>query len=90
MLAGFDEVKKLGATELDICTDSQLLARQLQGRYKVNAANLRPLFHRAKDVMGSFASVDIKHVPREENHEADHMANVALDSQADVFESLES
>lgn len=87
LLAGLEEAKKLGAHEIDIRTDSQLLARQIEGRYKVSAANLRPLHAKAREIIRGFARADIQHVPREENHEADRLANLALDSHADVYET---
>ena len=86
LLIGLDEARKLGATEIDVLTDSQLLAFQLDGRYRVKAANLIPLFQKAKRTLGEFARFSVTHVPRKENAEADRMANVALDAQADVDE----
>jgi ribonuclease HI len=60
--------------------DSQLLIRQLQGRYKVKHPNLRPLYERARRLLSQYERVDLRHVPREENVEADALANAALDA----------
>ncbi len=88
-IIALEEAAKLGAEEVEVRTDSQLLARQLLGRYKVRAANLKPLHRKAVALLGSFRRSDIRHVPREENREADRLANLALDGQADVDERVD-
>jgi hypothetical protein len=56
-----------------------LLVRQMRGHYKVKSADLRPLFERAKKMSQTFDSFRIDHVYRDENSEADALANEALD-----------
>jgi ribonuclease HI len=60
--------------------DSQLLVRQLEGAYRVKQPHLRPYFERAKELLAEYDEVDIAHVPREQNTEADALVNAALDA----------
>jgi len=68
-----------GIERLLVRSDSELLVRQMQGRYKVKSADLRPLHERARKLAHGFAYFAIEHVPREQNREADELANSALD-----------
>jgi ribonuclease HI len=72
---------ELGGTELHLKLDSQLLARQLQGRYRVKAAHLKPLHRQATALLERFQQWDVQFVPREQNAAADRLANQALDRQ---------
>jgi len=65
-------------------SDSELLVRQMQGRYKVKSPDLRPLFERAHKLSRGFAHFAIEHVRRELNSEADELANIALDKTSTV------
>lgn len=65
---------------LEIRTDSQLMARQIRGEYEVKSDNLRPLHRKVREKLEDLEQVRINHVPREENREADALANRALDS----------
>lgn len=73
--------QKLGAEEIDYYVDSQLVAYQLSGKYKVKTPHILVLFKRAKEAMSKFKKVTFTHVPRE--HEklqiADRLANEAMD-----------
>ena len=60
-------------------SDSELLVRQMQGAYKVKSLDLKPLYDRARDMVARLESFAIQHVPREQNREADQLANEALD-----------
>jgi len=60
-------------------TDSELLALQIEGVYKVKSPGLKPLRERAQQLIAGLESFSIKHVPREQNREADRLANQALD-----------
>lgn len=86
VIVALEEAAKLGAAEVEVRTDSELLARQLLGRYKVRAANLKPLFLKARALLAKFRRSNVKHVPREENTEADRLANRVLDGYADIEE----
>jgi len=71
-----------GAREVSVFSDSELLVRQLAGRYRVKNAGLLPLFREAQSLLGRFAKARVSHVPREENREADALANEAVDKKA--------
>ena len=62
-------------------SDSELLVRQMQGAYKVKSLDLKPLYERARAMVAQLESFDIQHVPREQNREADQLANQALDGE---------
>ncbi len=79
LAAALREADKLGATHVDIWTDSQLMAQQILGNYKVRNANIRPLFEEVKQLLTAFNSHSIGHIPRYCNTEADALANKALD-----------
>mgnify|MGYP001570536288 CR=1 FL=1 len=64
---------------VDVFLDSELVARQMQGRYRVKSPDLRPLHARARTLVAEFRSVSFHSVPREENAEADALVNEALD-----------
>jgi ribonuclease HI len=70
---------QLGARRLEIRVDSELVARQLGGTYKVKNANLKNYHARARALMEPFERVTISAVPREKNREADNLVNAALD-----------
>ena len=67
------------AVEVRLRSDSELIVRQLEGRYKVKHPDLKPLFAEAKRLISGFALFDIRHVRREDNKEADALVNQALD-----------
>ena len=59
--------------------DSELMVRQINGVYKVKSLDLQPLFREAKALISKLKSFSIHHVPREQNREADRLANLAMD-----------
>jgi ribonuclease HI len=71
-----------GAGTVEIFSDSELLVRQMAGRYRVKNPGLQPLYREASELMARLDRVRIRHVPREENREADALANRALDERA--------
>jgi ribonuclease HI len=79
LLAGMDTAVAKGATELEIRLDSELLVLQLEGDYRIRAANLKPLYAEAKKKLKCFKRVKIVHIPRSLNSRADKLANQALD-----------
>lgn len=81
LITGLTEAAKLNAGHLDIKSDSELLVRQITGRYRVRNADLMPLFRKAKGLLQSFGSFSISHIPRKQNAAADALANQALDAQ---------
>lgn len=69
-----------GAVNVLIRSDSELLVRQIQGRYKVKNAGLIPMYEAAKRLIARLSRVTLEHVPRERNKDADRLANQAMDS----------
>src|SRR5271155_1632610 len=80
LLAALDYAATHGISALRIRSDSELLVRQMQGRYKVKSPELKPLHERASKITRQLAYFAIEHVRREQNRDADALANVALDS----------
>ena len=70
---------ELGATELQLRLDSQLVVRQLQGSYRVRNERLKPLYRELDALSDQFVRFSVDHVPREQNRRADALANAALD-----------
>lgn len=68
-----------GAGEVRLRSDSELIVRQLEGRYRVKHPDLKPLFAEAKRMIAGFALFSIRHVRREDNKDADALVNEALD-----------
>ena len=79
LILGLKRAKAMGIKELDVFSDSELLVKQLAGEYSVKADHLRPLHDEAKALLGGFASIEVRHIPREENEQADLMSNRAID-----------
>jgi ribonuclease HI len=79
LLLGLERAAAVGATEVDVINDSELIARQVDGSYKVKNADLRPLHAQAKEALGRFERWSIRPVPRAQNAAADALVNRALD-----------
>ena len=79
LVAALEAAREFQARSVRVRADSQLLVRQLEGRYKVKQAHLRPHYERARALLAEYEDVDLAHVPREENTEADALVNAALD-----------
>jgi ribonuclease HI len=79
LIAALDYAENHGIRALHVRSDSELLVKQMRGQYKVRSEDLRPLFERAKKMSQSFESFRIDHVYREQNREADLLANQAMD-----------
>jgi len=79
LIAALDYAQNHGIRALRIESDSELMVKQMQGKYKVKSEELRPLFERAKKMSQAFESFRIGHVYREHNKEADALVNQALD-----------
>ena len=80
VIAGLEAALALGARELELRMDSELVARQLEFRYKVRNPRLRPFFARLLELRRQFDGVTVVSVPRAQNKRADQLANLALDS----------
>jgi probable phosphoglycerate mutase len=82
LLAALDHALSKHYMRVKVQTDSELLALQIKGVYKVKNPGLKPLHEAAERLIGRFESFSIEHVPRERNREADRLANLALDATA--------
>jgi ribonuclease HI len=79
LLLGLRRAHELGAEELEVVADSELMIRQLSGAYQVRAPALRELHAEALSLLKAFRKVKLVHVPRAQNTEADEMSNRAID-----------
>jgi ribonuclease HI len=79
LLLGLERARELGAREVDVVGDSELIARQITGAYKVKQDALRGLHHDALDALRGFERWSIESVPRAQNARADALVNAALD-----------
>ncbi len=80
LLLGLDRAKALGATEVELVNDSELIAYQVSGRYKVKHPDMKPLFHAAMEKLRGFDGWSIKPVKRAQNADADALVNQCLDA----------
>ncbi len=80
LLRGLERARELGASELEIVGDSELIARQVTGVYKVKHPAMRPLYEQARTALRDFERWQIRTVPRAENARADALVNAALDA----------
>jgi ribonuclease HI len=80
LLLGLERARALGATEVEVVNDSELVAHQVNGRYRVKHPDLIPLHRAAVDALGGFGAWSLTPVPRRENAEADALVNQALDA----------
>jgi len=80
LLLGIERALELGATELDLVGDSELVVKQVQGKYKVKDAGLKPLHAAVRKRLEGVGEWSIRHVRRERNAEADRLVNEALDA----------
>ncbi|HJM36477.1 MAG: ribonuclease H [Dehalococcoidales bacterium] len=78
VIAALEKVMKLGVNQVDLRTDSELIVRQVSGRYRVKEVSLKPLCLRVKQLQRQFQSCVITHVAGVENDEAHNLANRAL------------
>jgi len=83
LLLGLERAKALGATEVDVVNDSELVAHQVNGRYKVKHADMKPLHAEAVAALGGFERWSVRPVPRAHNAEADALVNQVLDGERD-------
>ncbi len=79
LLAALDYASRRGITRVTVLSDSELLVRQIRGAYKVKSASLKRLHQRAMEMIPRLEEFAVKHVPREQNREADRLVNQALD-----------
>ena len=81
LLLGLERAAALGADEVEVINDSELIAHQVTGRYKVKHPDMKPLHAAAVQALGRFARWSVRPVPRAQNAEADALVNQALDGE---------
>jgi ribonuclease HI len=81
LLLGIELARELGATDVALIGDSELVVRQVEGRYKVKDAGLKPLHVQVRKALNGFERWSIEHVRREQNAAADALVNQALDGE---------
>lgn len=79
VLLGLELAAELGASEVEVVNDSELIARQIEGRYKVKHEGLKPLHAEARRALGAFEAWQVRSVRREANTRADALVNETLD-----------
>lgn len=79
LIRALEEAKAAGVRHIRIVTDSELMARQINGQYAVRSPNLRPLFLRALELLRQFDGAEITHARRGNNVRADRLANLGAD-----------
>jgi ribonuclease HI len=80
LIAGLVAAAPFGAPRVRVRADSKLVVEQVKGKWKVKQPHLRPLLEEARRLLATYAVVDVQHVPRAENTDADALVNAALDA----------
>lgn len=80
LLLGLELALEKGVDDIEVRADSELMIRQLSGVYRVKNPKLKPLYTEAMALLGKFERTKLVHVPREQNREADRLANQGIDS----------
>jgi ribonuclease HI len=83
LLLGLERARALGATRVEVVNDSELVAKQVNGEYKVKHPDMKALHAEALAALGAFETWSIRNVPRAQNAGADALVNQALDAAAD-------
>ncbi len=78
LIAALEEAIRLGAKQVDISLDSELVVKQINGEYRVRKAALKPLYQQVKRLLSLLEGFTITHIPRQQNTEADNLASIAL------------
>ncbi len=84
LLLGLERTRELGVTDVEVVNDSELIAKQINGQYKVKHAAMRPLYLEAMAILRGFEHWTVRTVPRARNAEADALVNAALDQGRDA------
>lgn len=84
LLKGLLAARELGIPEVRVFSDSELMVRQINGEYRVKSKNLKDIFTQCSELAGTFKSFEITHVFRDNNQQADELANRAMDMKKDV------
>lgn len=84
LLLGLRHAHELGVTDVEVVNDSELIAKQINGQYKVKHAAMRPLYLEALAALRGFERWSVRTVPRAQNADADALVNAALDQARDA------
>jgi ribonuclease HI len=79
LILALEKALELGARSAMVFLDSELVVRQIRGEYRVREPHLKPLYHKALELLNQFSQYSILYIPREENRRADQLANEAID-----------
>ena len=79
IISGLEKAVSLGAKNIIVKSDSELAVKQIKGQFKVKNTALRPLYQQVVQLTGKLESFSITYIPREQNRQADDLANKALD-----------
>lgn len=80
LLLGVERARQLGADEIEVVNDSELVQKQINGEYRVKHADMKPLHAQAMQALGGFDNWVVRSVPRAQNKDADALVNQALDA----------
>ncbi len=80
LILGLQRARELGATEIEVYNDSELVAHQINGRYKVKHPDMKPLYEQAMARLREFGRWRVRNVPRAQNAAADALVNAELDA----------
>ena len=78
VIAALEKAIELGARCVAVNSDSELVVKQINGQYQVKKSTLKPLYQQVKQLQGSLEVFTITHIPRQQNRDADNLANRAL------------
>ena len=78
IIAALENAIRLDANHVDVRSDSELVVRQINGQYRVRKASLKPLYQKIKQLQSQFKGFSLTYIPRQQNIEADRLANMAL------------
>ena len=78
IITALEQAIRMGANQVNMYSDSELVVRQINGQYRVKNAALKPLYQQAKQLLSLLEGFTITHIPRQQNTEADNLANIAL------------
>jgi len=84
IIKALEAAKQIGAKQLMVFSDSELLVKQINGQYKVKSEQIRPLFRQTIDLINEFEECKVKHVTRDKNKQADELVNQALNLEQDI------
>ena len=87
VILALKELVKIGAQDVEMYLDSNLIVQQLNGKWKVKNKNIKPLYNEAMTYMNQIKKIKIEHVYRKDNKEADELANIGADKHT-VYTSL--